>query len=132
MKVLMPRPPFIPLLLGALLVAGCTGNSRKAERPATSLVYSPTAGMAQRDEQQAAAKPENPQPPSGRACRLHFRRDAMGIAAPLTGNNVAADRVAVNGVIDFVSEDWLVFRSDGSIYWVPRDAVLAVEFTTGR
>ena len=120
----------IPLVILAVTLAGCAGDAGKNDRPATSLVYSPTAGMTTRSEEQAtASKPDDPQPPTGRACRLHFRRDVMGIPAMLTGNNVGADRVAISGMVDFVSREWVVFRVDTTVYWIPRDTVLAVEYT---
>jgi hypothetical protein len=128
----MARLQHIPLVALPLIVAGCAGDLGKNDRPATSLVYSPTAGMTTRGEEQStASRPDDPQPPTGRACRLHFRRDVMGIPATLTGNNVGADRVAISGVVDFVSREWIVFRVDSTVYWVPRDTVLAVEYTSG-
>ena len=127
----MGRVCYIPLVALPLIVAGCAGDAGKNDRPATSLVYSPTAGMTTRGEEQAtASKPDDPQPPTSRACRLHFRRDVMGIPATLTGNNVGADRVAISGVVDFVSREWVVFRVDSTVYWIPRDTVLAVEYTS--
>ena len=126
----MARVYHIPLVALLLAVAGCAGDAGKKDRPATSLVYSPTAGMTTGGEEQAtASQPDDPQPPTGRACRLHFRRDVMGIPATLTGNNVGADRVAISGVVDFVSREWIVFRADGKVYWIPRDTVLAVEYS---
>jgi hypothetical protein len=56
----------------------------------------------------------------------------MGVAGqapyPLSGNNLATDRAQVTGTLERVGRDWLVIRGDRSTYWIPREAVLAVEF----
>ena len=42
-------------------------------------------------------------------------------------NALAAIR-SVTGTLERVGRDWLLVRGDRSTYWVPREAVLAVEF----
>jgi hypothetical protein len=125
----------------AAIAAGCT-SSRKTddEARASSLVYSPAARLpagrgghaasdatSTTDIQQDAVRP-----PAGRRCRLHLRREAVGVAGqvpyPITGNNLAADRAQLTGTLERVGRDWLVIRGERSTYWVPREAVLAVEF----
>jgi hypothetical protein len=121
--------------LVAALISGCA--SQKKPQPdgrAPSLVYSPAARLpAEKDDgaSSATATEDVVRPPAGRRVRLHLRREALGVAGqspyPLSGNNLAADRTSVTGALDRVGRDWLVVRGDRSTYWVPREAVLAVE-----
>ena len=120
--------------------AGCASNSRTDGEPrASSLVYSPAARLpgdrgeaAPGDAATADVRQDAVHPPAGRRCRLHLRREAVGVAGqvpyPITGNNLAADRAQLAGTLERVGRDWLVVRGDRSTYWVPREAVLAVEF----
>ena len=127
----------------AVALAGCAGPRPDENRgEASSLVYSPSARLPQRDPTAGGASDattpgtatveDTVRPPAGRACKVHLRREALGIAGQmpyaLRGNNIAADRVQVSGTLERVGSDWLVLRSDRSTYWIPRDAVLAVEF----
>jgi hypothetical protein len=128
--------------LVAALAGGCAGPKKPdGDGRASSLVYSPSERLPpDRDARDtggsptAAAPPqEDPvRPPAGRRCRVHFRREAMGVAGqapyPLSGNNLATDRAQVTGTLERVGRDWLVIRGERSTYWVPREAVLAVEF----
>ena len=80
----------------------------------------------------ATVTQDDVRPPAGRRCRLHLRREAMGVAGqqpyPISGNNIAADRAAITGTLERVGRDWLVLRGERSTYWVPRETVLALEF----
>ena len=129
------------LATASLLLGGCASDKKQAggEGRAPSLVYSPAARLPpERDDDPAAETGassvvvDEVRPPAGRRCRIHLRRESMGIAGqapyPITGNNIAADRAAVTGTLERVGRDWLVLRGERSTYWVPRDAVLAVEF----
>ena len=126
---------------GVALSAGCASEKKKKDEDtgnASSLVYSPSARLpAHRSDETAtdataAAAQDDVRPPAGRRVRLHLRRDAMGVAGqapyPMTGNNLAADRASLTGTLERVGRDWMVLRGDRSTYWVPRDAVLAIEF----
>ena len=124
----------------APLAVGCASEKKNsdAEGRAPSLVYSPAARLSpDRSDDTSmttggSAAQDDVRPPAGRRCRIHLRREAMGVAGqapyPVTGNNINADRAALTGTLERVGGDWLVLRGDRSTYWVPRDAVLAVEF----
>jgi hypothetical protein len=130
-----------PTLAAACLVAALAGGCASPKKPppdarAPSLVYSPAARLPAEktaDPTPATATDDAVRPPAGRRVRLHFRREAIGVAGqaayPITGgNNLAADRASVTGTLERVGRDWLVVRGDRSTHWVPREAVLAVEF----
>ena len=115
--------------------AGCAPQKKpQSDGRASSLVYSPAARLADKDD--AASSPtateEVVRPPAGRRVRLHLRREALGVAGqapyPLSGNNLAADRASITGTLERVGRDWLLVRGDRSTWWVPREAVLAIEF----
>ena len=124
--------------LFAVSVTGCASPKKpQATGRASSLVYSPAARLEKSVEHDSkpttATEQDAVRPPAGRRCRLHFRREAIGVAGqaayPITGgNNLAADRASVTGTLERVGRDWLVVRGDRSTYWIPREAVLAVEF----
>jgi hypothetical protein len=132
------------LLLAGATVVGCASQKKSdGDGRASSLVYSPAERLPPDRETRGAhaadssatvvASQEDPvRPPAGRRCRVHFRREAMGVAGqapyPLSGNNLATDRAQVTGTLERVGRDWLVVRGDRSTYWIPREAVLAVEF----
>jgi hypothetical protein len=128
----------LTLSVAVSLAGGCAPKEKKEpEQSASSLVYSPAARIsndrADRASPDAATSQEDPvRPPAGHRCRVHLRREALGVAGqapyPLTGNNLATDRAQITGTLERVGKDWLVVRGDRSTYWVPREAVLAVEF----
>ena len=135
----------IVCVLGACFVAaGCAPKKDKeSDGRASSLVYSPAARLPTDDERESpgnssasAAAVDEVRPPAGRRCRVHLRREAMGVAGqapyPMSGNNLAADRVLLSGTLERVGRDWLVLRGERSTYWVPRDVVLTVEFVDER
>ena len=138
----MTRPRAIILCAAAasLALGGCASEKKKTdgEGRAPSLVYSPAERLPpdRGDDSSATtgagATQDEVRPPAGRRCRVHLRREALGIAGqapyPITGNNLAADRAQLTGTLERVGRDWLVLRGERSTYWVPRDAVLAVEF----
>ena len=125
----------------AAALAGCASEKKeRSDGRAPSLVYSPAARLdstaesreSGRDASGPAAEPEAVRPPAGRRCRVHLRREALGVAGqapyPLSGNNLATERAQLTGTLERVGHDWLVVRGDRSTYWVPREAVLAIEF----
>lgn len=132
------------ILLLCISACGCAHRPREQEPAASSLVYSPAERLPPERDRSARASANEPpsnapqsttddvRPPAGRRCRVHLRRDAMGVAAqapyPLAGNNLAADRASVTGTLERVTRDWVVVRSDRSTHWLPRDAVLSIEF----
>jgi hypothetical protein len=137
------------LVVAAMMLPGCTSPKKEpSQGTASSLVYSPAARLPARDRSAgssggdanstpAGATDDPVRPPAGRVCRIHLRREALGVAGqvpyPLSGgNNISADRVQVTGTLERVGRDWLVVRADRSTYWIPRDVVLAVEFTDDR
>lgn len=130
----------------AATLGGCASGKKKKDSDgrASSLVYSPAARLPadRRDGGQSLSPSgdmtgmsiaaDDVRPPAGRRCRVHFRREALGVAGqapyPIAGNKIAADRAQVTGTLERVGRDWLVVRAERSTYWVPREAVLAVEF----
>jgi hypothetical protein len=133
------------LCVAAVASAGGCASQKKpdGDARASSLVYSPAERLPpDRDDRPShaadssttsVASQEDPvRPPAGWKCRIHFRREAMGVAGqapyPLSGNNLATDRAQITGTLERVGRDWLVVRGDRSTYWIPREAVLAVEF----
>ena len=136
--------PIVCVTAAALSLCGCAAEKKKeSDGRASSLVYSPAARLPSDDEREssgnagaAASTVDEVRPPAGRRCRVHLRREAMGVAGqapyPMSGNNLAADRVLLAGTLERVGRDWLVLRGERSTYWVPRDVVLAVEFVDER
>ena len=75
--------------------------------------------------------------PTGRACRIHLRRDAIGLSglAPLSIQQVspATRAAALDGTVEQATDDWVVLRAArGRTYWVRVDGILAVEFLDGK
>jgi hypothetical protein len=133
----------------ALALCGCGSPAKNEDRgTASSLVYSPAARLpagerpagnpgGDTNSSTAGAADDPVRPPAGRVCRIHLRREALGVAGQVPyalggGNNISADRVQVTGTLERVGRDWLVLRTDRSTYWIPRDVVLAVEFADER
>ena len=131
------------LAAASLALSGCAAGKKQGggEGRASSLVYSPAERLppdrgdpprASADVSAAGATPDDVRPPAGRRCRVHLRREAMGVAGqapyPISGNNIAADRAALVGTLERVGRDWFVLRGERSTYWVPRETVLALEF----
>ncbi len=75
--------------------------------------------------------PDNP--PVGQSCRVHFRRDALGLSAPaplgVDQGGLASRTTQMSGTLDRVTDQWLVIRSSDHTWWVPRTAILAIELT---
>jgi len=126
-------------LVTGLALAGCASEKKpEGEGRASSLVYSPTERLPQ-DRERASGETvvqvpaqDEVRPPAGRRCRVHLRREAMGVAGqapyPITGNNLATDRASIVGTLERVGRDWIVLRGEHSTYWLPVDSVLAVEY----
>jgi hypothetical protein len=134
-----------PILAAACLFAvlsliGCASEKKPvSEGRASSLVYSPAERLPRDRDQHASGEgvvqpssQDDVRPPAGRRCRVHLRREAMGVAgqAPyaISGNNLATDRASIVGMLERVGRDWIVVRGDRSTLWLPVDSVLAVEF----
>ena len=113
-------------------LAGCASNpDRKGgESTASSLVYSPAARV--QADAAAARPPHVGGLQTGRRCRVHLRRDAVGLAgnAPLSvlGTSALSERAQLAGTLERVDDDGLTLRTDGVTYWIPREVILAVEF----
>lgn len=139
MKVL---PRILCLAAASVALFGCASKPKAdGEGRASSLVYSPAERLPpDRGESSSATgdlsgtglAQDDVRPPAGRRCRVHLRREALGVAGqapyPISGNNIAADRALIAGTLERVGRDWLAVRGDRSTYWLPREAVLAVEF----
>jgi hypothetical protein len=121
-----------------MLVFGCASLPRDGERPATSLVYSPGERVSvERQRERDALGSGGAGLRTGVRCRVHLRRDAMGLTAgqaPLSivGTSVISERAMLIGTIERIEDDALVVRTDSSTYWVPREMILAVEFSDER
>jgi hypothetical protein len=67
----------------------------------------------------------------GKKCRLQFRRDALGLSAPgllePTATQSGGKSTSLVGVVDQVSDAWLVIRANNRLYWVPVQQILMVE-----
>lgn len=134
--------PIIAIALVASPLTGCAPRKEKAgDARASSLVYSPaerlpaerhSPGLTSDGASPEKSSQDDVRPPAGRRVRLHLRRDQMGVAGqapyPISGNNLAADRTSITGTLERAGEEWLVIRGERSTYWIPRGAVLAVEF----
>ena len=72
------------------------------------------------------------QPPTGQPCRIHFRRDAMGLAAQaplgIQENEIPGRTTHKAGTIEQVGDQWVVLRSDDRLWWIPRPIILIIEF----
>ena len=71
-------------------------------------------------------------PPVGKNCSIQFRRDALGAGAsgpssPMAGNINGAD-VAISGTLKSTSSDWVVLETKGGEIWVPKAAILLIQF----
>jgi len=91
----------------------------------------PGGGEAAPSVQVVAADPI--EPPTGHACRVYLRRDALGMAgaAPLAPNLDAPIQrgTVVSGTLDQVTESWIVLKSNAGRIWVPRHMVLMLEMS---
>jgi hypothetical protein len=133
-------PSVVACLFAGLALAGCASEKKPdGEGRASSLVYSPAERLPADRERRASSETvvqvpaqDEVRPPAGRRCRVHLRREAMGVAGqaptPLSGNNLATDRASLVGTLERVGRDWIVVRGERSTYWLPVDSVLAVEF----
>jgi len=127
-------------LVAAVAITGCASEKKPAEEGrAPSLVYSPSERLPRDRGDHASAESvaqqvqqDDARPPAGRRCRVHLRREAMGVAGqapyPISGNNLATDRASIVGTLERVGRDWILVRGERSSFWVPVDSVLAVEF----
>lgn len=83
--------------------------------------------------QNAAAPAGQGVPIWGTACTVQFRRDMLGINAPLPvspiADNVQGVQVSLAGRFDHMDDQWLVINTDPRHQaWIPRASVLLVTF----
>jgi hypothetical protein len=77
-------------------------------------------------------------PATGRPCRVHLRRDAMGLAtiSPLPmGSRATSPSVRatqIEGVLDDVGDHWVTLRTADRVYSIPVGSILAIEFLDVR
>jgi hypothetical protein len=121
-------------------LGGCASEKKpEPEGRAPSLVYSPAERIPPERPERTSGETvvqvpaqDDVRPPAGRRCRVHLRREAMGVAGqapyPLSGNNLATDRASIVGTLERVGRDWIVLRGERSTFWLPVASVLAVEF----
>ena len=71
-------------------------------------------------------------PPSGEACTVQFRRDALGAAAangiPPTTDSMNGASVSVHGKLVRTDSEWVILRSAGKTLWIPRSSILLLAF----
>ena len=131
----------ITFVLVPVLAGGC-----QPARPAAADIAAPraeTLGAGASvppvcDERAAAASTAPPtisaleSLPTGRACRVHLRRDALGLSspAPLAVQQARGNSrpTLIEGTIERATGDWIVVRSAEGTYWVRTDFILVVEF----
>jgi hypothetical protein len=67
----------------------------------------------------------------GKKCRVQFRRDALGLSAPgllePTATSSAGKSTSLVGVVDQVSDVWLVIEVNRALYWIPVQQILMLE-----
>src|SRR5690349_9469171 len=103
---------------------GCVSRTHNhyPDPAANSLVYSPAARVQAETAASRPAKVAALQ--TGRRCRVHLRRDAVGLAgnAPLSvlGTSALSERAQLAGTLERVDADGLTLRTEGSTYWIPR------------
>lgn len=77
-------------------------------------------------------------PATGRRCRVHLRRDAMGLATvsplPMSSRSAspAARATQLEGVIEAAGEHWVTLRTTDRVYSLPVGSVLAIEYLDAR
>lgn len=125
-----------PVAAAMVLGLGCSAGGKGEPRAASSLVYSPADRMAAEREAQAARHSGVDALRTGVRCRVHLRRDAVGMAGqaplPIVGTSMPSERASVVGTLARVEPDALVIRGDDSDYWIPREVILAVQFLDRR
>ncbi|HEY8666231.1 MAG TPA: hypothetical protein VIL86_06185 [Tepidisphaeraceae bacterium] len=119
------------LLICAALAASVVGCKAKDEGLRTdSSGRIDSSQTYQRKHEQVAIPPELH---TGQIVRVHFRRDALGLAAPAplapTSDGVGGKPIYLNGEIREITGDWLVIADAGRQYWIPREMILLVEAT---
>ena len=73
-------------------------------------------------------------PATGRRCRVHLRRDAMGLATvsplPMSSRvtSPAVRAMQIEGVIDAAGDHWITLRTADRTYSLPVGSILAIEY----
>lgn len=67
----------------------------------------------------------------GKSCKVQFRRDALGLAAPApippTGRGPGGRAVSIEGTVRSISGAWIELERDGQTYWVAQSSILLIE-----
>lgn len=63
--------------------------------------------------------------PAGAKCTVHFRRDAIGVAAD-SPIHIGFSDIAIAGKFVKADEDWIVVDTGKMIEWIPRSTVLHI------
>jgi hypothetical protein len=70
-------------------------------------------------------------PKVGSACRISFRRDALGDAAnlpvPVETDTINGVPVTMRGKLLRADRDWIVLEVGSELRWIPRDVVLFID-----
>src|SRR5687768_1389932 len=131
----MWKTNLVAVSLAAVALTGCAPPGRSDDKAATSLVYSPGERL-QTSREAEGSNTAGERLRTGVRCRVHLRRDAAGLAGQAPVSIVGASRLSemasVAGVVERVGDDAITIRGDGSTYWIPRGAILAVEFPDER
>ena len=71
-------------------------------------------------------------PPLGVNCTIQFRRDALGAATqtpvPPTTVSYNGAQTSMGGKIKLANKEWLVIESGLNEVWIPRAAILLIQF----
>lgn len=69
---------------------------------------------------------------AGAACKVQFRRDALGAAAdmpvPPTSDSHNGAALSSSGQFVRLTSDWFVMNRENAEVWIPVEAILSVEF----
>ncbi|HEY2586530.1 MAG TPA: hypothetical protein VGI81_12270 [Tepidisphaeraceae bacterium] len=121
-----PHPAMTPATPGVTTAPGGEVDRRQGRSAPVGNEAAPTEPETR--TAQGATSDSAVQPPTGHPCRVYLRRDALGMAgaAPLAPNLDAPMQrgTVVSGILDQVTDSWIVLKSDGGRIWIPRNTVL--------
>jgi hypothetical protein len=123
------------LVLVACLLAGCrvTREVHYRDEPVSSAGGGPAGGFTAGPALVGGAAPSQI---VGRACRVNFRRDALGMAGqgPIEpgATSFARKPMYLEGTVEQASDTWLVLRQAGSTLWIPTSAILSIDLVEPR
>lgn len=140
-----PLTLILPLIAAALVGCRQTPPPPDAVEPSASEQQPRGTSVAQALDRAMSAPPQTRPasasrglpvdasglPPTGVPCRVHLRRDVMGLTgvSPLAiqGAGPSMRAVTLQGTIDHATADWIVLRTPERTFWLPTGVILAVE-----